>query len=262
MMINYPILPFCKGNIIDFNFKIYKIDEKNCEKLVFSFNNYKIKITNSVSEENDYIIFGKYKDKYCFICEKNEIDAEFKHIMGNSIPEDIRTIAGIGISTLQWNKENKYCGKCGNLLEFLDNEDVAKYCQKCNHIFYPRLNPAIIIAVIKDRMILVTRKAEWKQGRYGLVAGFIEYGENIEEAAKREVFEETGIKIKNIKYVASQFWPFPYQLMIGLKAEYDDGEIVLDKMELAEAKWLKIDDLTPSILPPPSSIAYFLMKNI
>lgn len=257
---NFPVLPFCRSIIKDFYFKIFTepCDLSNC--IVFKCNGYRVKVLHK-RDGKDFLIFGKYKDKYCIIEQSDEIDDNYHHVMGKNFTEELRTIAGIGISTYHWSNDNRFCGKCGSILKFSDKEHNAKFCEKCNNTIFPRLNPAIIIAVKKEDSILVTRKSEWKGKRYGLVAGFIEYGENIEEAASREVFEETNIKIRNIKYVASQFWPFPYQLMIGLEAEYDSGKIILDEEELAEAKWLKFKYISEDILPPQSSIARFLMER-
>ena len=257
----YPILPFCKGNLKNFHFKIVSKILKNDELIVFKVNNYKVNISDVIDNYENCVIFGNYFNKTCVIEKVKNISDSFHHLMGRHFNEEFRTIAGIGISTLKWIEETRYCGICGNKTEFSKKEKNALFCKKCNRFYFPRINPAIIIAVKKEDSILVTRKSEWKPNRYGLVAGFIEYGENIEECAIREVFEETKIKIKNIKYVASQFWPFPYQLMIGLEAEYEDGEIFLDENELAEAKWLKFSELKNDILPPPSSIARFLMER-
>ncbi len=260
-MNEFPILPFCRTNLENFTFNLIKEIPKNSQILHITVNGYKVKISYE-KINNNLICFGKYKNYFCTIEEIEEITNEFHHLMGTKLSEDIRTICGIGVSFLNWHKKTKFCSNCGDILDFSKNENIAKFCNNCKSMYFPTLNPAIIIAVTKNKSLLVTRKAEWKGKRYGLVAGFIEYGENIEESAIREVFEETGIKIKNIKYIASQFWPFPYQLMIGLTADYQDGDIVVDKFELEEAKWIKFSNLTDDLLPPPSSIAYFLMKHI
>ncbi len=258
------ILPFCRSNIKNFEFKLFHDKIEKCPKLVFNFNNAKVKISENLQSEK-YIIFGKYQEKYVVACETDKISNDFHHIMGKYFSkfEDLRTLAGIGYALINWDKETKYCGKCGKILKFSKKENVAKICSSCNTTYFPRLNPAIIVAVIKDKThVLVTRKPEWKGNRYGLIAGFIEYGENIEETAKREITEETGIKVKNIKYISSQFWPFPYQIMIGLTAEYESGYINIDNKELCEAKWLNIKNISEEILPPPSSIARFLFEFI
>ncbi len=255
------ILPFCKSEINEFEFKIENYEKINPEKtIIFSFNNYRVKLDSNIISD-DFIVYGIFKGKYCIIQEVNFLDENFFHIMGRKIPENLRTIAGVGVATLNWHNETKFCGKCGKILKFSEKEINAKYCENCNIFFYPRLNPAIIIAVKKGDSLLVTQKPEWKNDRFGLVAGFLEYGESIEQCAIREVYEETGIKIKNVNYITSQFWPFPYQLMIGLEAEHESGEIKMDKTELSVAKWLKRDEFNEKLLPPPTSIARFLMEK-
>ncbi len=257
---NFPVLPFCRTNISNFKFQIGTELEDSSDLIIFETNGYRIRLTDNLKND-EFLIFGKFENKLCLIVESLEMGKDFHHLMGKNFEENIRTIAGIGISVLKWHKQTIFCGTCGGNLKFSEKELNAKVCEKCKTVYFPRINPAIIIAVKRKDSILVTRKSEWKSGRYGLIAGFIEYGENIEEAAIREVMEETGVKIKNIKYVASQFWPFPFQLMIGLEADFLEGEIKVDKNELEEAKWLKFSEINEEILPPPSSIARFLMEK-
>jgi len=146
----------------------------------------------------------------------------------------------------------------GSLL--FSNKETAKVCSKCSFTVYPRLNPAVIVGVKKGPEILLTRKREWQRNRYGVVAGFIEYGESAEEAVNREVFEETGIEINNLKYITTQFWPFPYQIMIGFLADYSAGELKVDRCELEEAGWFHKDHLPG--LPPATSISRFLIDTL
>ncbi len=123
----------------------------------------------------------------------------------------------------------------------------ARRCPVCNLTSYPRLSPAIIIAVVRrdahGERILLARNHRFPPGRYSVVAGFVEPGESLEACAQREVLEEVGLRIKNVRYFASQPWPFPNSLMIGFTAEYEDGEITLEESELADAEWFTADDL-------------------
>ncbi|MCK4690626.1 MAG: NAD(+) diphosphatase, partial [Desulfuromonadales bacterium] len=107
--------------------------------------------------------------------------------------------------------------------------------------------------------ILLVRKPEWADGRFGLVAGFVEFGESLEEAMEREIREETGLQVNNLRYVGSQCWPFPSQLMTGFVADYLAGDIKLQEDELAEAAWYKLDQLP--VLPPRRSIARYLIDR-
>lgn len=168
------------------------------------------------------------------------------------------SLAGIGQMILHWEHASRYCGNCGEKMIRLP-EEWGKECHACHRLHFPRIHPCVIGLVIKGDEILLVRKAEWADERYGLVAGFVEFGECLEEAMVRELAEETNIKITNIRYLGSQSWPFPSQLMCGFVADYADGEIELLDHELAEAGWFKLDCLP--ILPPKRSIARHLIDR-
>lgn len=156
------------------------------------------------------------------------------------------SIAGRGIQVVAWDRTHRFCGQCG--APTLDEpHERAKRCPVCGLIGYPRLSPAIIIAVVRkseqgDRLLLA-RNHRFPAGRYSVIAGFVEPGETLEECAQREVCEEVGLRIKNVRYFGSQPWPFPNSLMIGFTAEYDGGEITLEGSEIAEAGWFAADVL-------------------
>jgi NAD+ diphosphatase len=128
---------------------------------------------------------------------------------------------------------------------------MAKICPECGFINYTRISPAVIIAIIKNGKILMAKHSYGLKNRYALIAGFIEAGETLEEGVKREIMEEVGLKVKNIKYFGSQPWPFPNSLMIGFTAEYDGGEINVDGKEIVDAKWFDVDE----VIPMPSKIS-------
>ena len=171
---------------------------------------------------------------------------------------ELLSLAGVGQMILHWEQSSRYCGHCGNKMIRLENE-WGKECLACNSHHFPRIHPCVIGLIIKGDEILLARKAEWADGRYSLVAGFVEFGECLEEAMARETAEETNIQIKNIRYLGSQSWPFPSQLMCGFVADYAGGEIELLDKELADAKWYKIDQLPT--LPPSRSIARHLIDR-
>lgn len=156
----------------------------------------------------------------------------------------------------------RFCGRCAGKTVPSATERLAR-CEACKRDVYPRVSPCIIILVDAPSTtpggsrILLTRAAHFPQGMYGLVAGFVEPGESLEACAKREVLEETGIQIRDVRYVASQPWPFPSQLMVGFTAAYESGEIKVDTHELEDAGWFEVDAL-PQI-PPPLSIARHLI---
>ncbi len=166
------------------------------------------------------------------------------------------SLAGRAIQIVTWDRTHQFCGQCGHPTESLADER-AKRCPACGLISYPRLSPAIIIAVVRHtaerHRLLLARNHRFAPGRFSVIAGYVEPGETLEECAQREVREEVGIQIKNIRYFGSQPWPFPNSLMIGFTAEYAGGEITLEEKEIAEAGWFAADSLPG--MPPKMSIA-------
>jgi NAD+ diphosphatase len=168
------------------------------------------------------------------------------------IEENLIWIAGRANQLVDWNSSHQYCGRCGKPTEDKADER-AKFCPECGLINYPRLSPAVIVAVLKDDRILLGRNKRFKMPFYSVLAGFVEPGEALEECVKREIREEVGIKIKNIRYFGSQPWPFPNSLMIAFVADHAGGEISVDGSEIVDAAWFAKDQL-PQI-PPRISIA-------
>lgn len=173
---------------------------------------------------------------------------------------DIRslTLAGLARQVLHWDLQSRHCPRCGAATERVRGS-WGKRCGSCRSDHFPHIHPCAIILVKHGDRLLLTRKAEWVPGRYSLVAGFLDFGESLEECAIREVREETGIEICNIRYVGSQSWPFPSQLMAGFVADYAGGEIAVDTSELEDARWFGTDALPA--LPPPRSIARWIIDN-
>lgn len=169
------------------------------------------------------------------------------------------SISGYARQIYDWNMNFKFCGRCGTKTK-KNKEEHARICLKCSLTSYPRISPAIITAVVKGSQILLARGINFPNKKmFSVLAGFVEPGENLETCVKREVFEEVGINIKNIQYFNSQSWPFPDSLMIGFTADYDKGEISIDKEEIAEAGWFRKDDL-PQVLPGKQSLAGELIE--
>ena len=173
---------------------------------------------------------------------------------------DIQTLslAGLAKQILHWERQSRYCSRCGAKTERID-ASWGKRCTSCNSHHFPHIHPCAIILVKRGNELLLTRKAEWIPGRYSLVAGFLDFGESLEECAIREVREETGVEICNVRYVGSQNWPFPAQLMAGFVAEYAGGDIHVDLTELEDARWFPSDALP--LLPGTRSIARWIIDN-
>ena len=168
------------------------------------------------------------------------------------IDEDMFLLAGRALQIVAWDQTTQYCGRCSRRTELLQGER-AKKCPACGFLSYPRLSPAVITAVIRGDKILLARRAGGGRNMYSVIAGFVEPGETLEECLKREVMEEVGIRVKNVRYFSSQPWPFPNSLMIGFIAEYEDGAISVDGMEVSAAGWYDASNL-PEI-PPKMTIA-------
>lgn len=157
-----------------------------------------------------------------------------------------------------WYHSFKYCPRCANPLE-LHSHERAKVCSKCHHHQYPRISPCIIVLVRKGEQCLLAHAAKFASGRYSTLAGFIEAGESAEQAVHREIQEEVGISVKNVRYCFSQSWPFPHSFMIGFMADYDTGEIRPDGVEILDADWFKAEEMP--ILPPRFTIARRLINQ-
>jgi len=164
------------------------------------------------------------------------------HSLYEILDEDLFLLAGRAIQIVNWDKNHVYCGKCGTLTETMEDE-MAKICPECGFTSYTRLSPAVITAIIKGDKILMAKHSYGLKDRYSLIAGFLEAGETLEEGVKREVMEEVGLEVKNVKYFGSQPWPFPNSLMVGFTADYADGEITVDGNEIVEAKWFDVDEV-------------------
>jgi NAD+ diphosphatase len=181
-------------------------------------------------------------------------DFEFKELRSlfGWIEDDLVWIAGRANQLVYWSQTHLYCGRCGHRTEDKMDER-AKICPQCGLINYPRVSPAIIVAVFKDHQILLARNERFKLPFYSVLAGFVEPGETLEECVKREILEEVGITVKNIRYFGNQPWPFPNSLMIAFVADYAAGRITIDGSEIVDAAWFAKDEL-PQI-PPKISIA-------
>lgn len=162
-----------------------------------------------------------------------------------------------GAELLNWSVENHYCSRCGARMQ--RETEISLKCTGCKREIWPQLSPCIIVLVTRGKSALLVHSRNFRRPFYGLVAGFVETGETLEQCVHREVFEETGLRISNLQYRESQTWPFPSQLMIGFTAEYLSGEICFRDHELTDGRFFGIDELPA--LPPPPSIARRLIDN-
>lgn len=163
------------------------------------------------------------------------------------IPQDLFLLISKAVQYGYMSQSLRFCPQCGGR-NFLNHNEIAMQCGDCRSIHYPRIYPCIIVAVRKGDTILLAQHPKHKNGMYTVIAGFMEVGETLEQCVAREVKEETGIQIRNIRYFGSQPWAFPSNMMIGYLAEYESGDIKVDYTELSDAKWFAIDEL-PDVAP-------------
>lgn len=174
------------------------------------------------------------------------------------LTDDALSLGGMALQAIHWELTSLHCPRCGAATSQIRGE-WGKRCPGCNYEHYPHLHPAVIVLVRDGDRVLLTRKAFWPKGRYGLVAGFVDVGESLEGAAAREVHEEVGVEIRDLRYAGSQYWPFPGQLMVGFTAAYSGGDLTVNRHELEDARWFSVRDLPD--LPPKLSIARFLLDQ-
>lgn len=162
-------------------------------------------------------------------------------------------LAGRAVQLIDWDRTHQFCGRCGTPTRARDDER-SRECPSCKLTAYPRVAPALMALVrrLPDE-ILLARSPRFAPGMYSALAGFAEPGETLEQCLHREVLEEVGIRVKNLRYFASQPWPFPHSLMIAFICDYDSGDLNPDRVEIVDANWFRIDDLPQ--LPQPISIA-------
>jgi NAD+ diphosphatase len=175
-----------------------------------------------------------------------------------ALPDDLLAVASRATQLLTWERTHRFCGQCGTPTEHLPGERAMK-CPNCGFTAYPRVSPAVIVQVTRGEEILLARGLNFADGMYSTPAGFVEPGETLEETVAREIHEELGIAVRDIRYFGSQPWPFPHQLMVGFTAVWGSGEIRIDPSELADARWFTRDAM-PTI-PTPISISRRLIDH-
>jgi NAD+ diphosphatase len=173
-------------------------------------------------------------------------------------PEHLAGLAGRAAQVLDWDRTHRFCGVCGTATEHQPGER-ARRCPACGHTAYPRISPAMMALVWRPGEVLLARAPHFVNRMYSALAGFVEAGESIEQCIRREVHEEVGVQVDNLRYYGSQSWPFPNSLMIAFTAEWTGGEIVPQAGEIEHAAWFPIDEL-PNI-PPRFSISGHLIRD-
>lgn len=179
-----------------------------------------------------------------------------------ALPAPLMALAGRAAQVLEWERTHRFCGACGTPTELLAGER-ARRCPACGHVAYPRLSPAMMCLVWRRTPagpeLLLARSPGYAPGVYSALAGFVEAGESVEDCVHREVLEEVGVRVQDLRYYGSQSWPFPNSLMLAYTAEWAGGEIVPQPGEIEDARWFPIDAL-PGI-PPRFSISGHLIRD-
>ncbi len=168
-------------------------------------------------------------------------------------PDEMRTAAH-DAEIEEWRSTNHFCGRCGGEMKpHTNHKEQALVCENCGYTAYPKISPAVIILVTNGDKVLLQRNTHYKSVKWSLVAGFVDVGESLEDAVRREIREEASIEVKNLRYYGSQPWPFPSNIMIGFTAEYASGDLKPDGEEVVESGWFDRAHLPE--LPRHGSIA-------
>ncbi len=209
------------------------------------------------------LLIGEWQGRPCYAIEAEQIPAHFvgelrpvRSIFGSEGAEAF-ALAGRATQMIDWQKNHQFCGHCGTPT-VMKTTEFAMECPSCRLTAYPRISPAVMVLVERGNDLLLARSPHFKPGVFSALAGFVEPGETLEQCAVREVREEVGIEITNLRYFKSQPWPFPNSLMIAYFADYAGGTITPDPTEIEAADWFSRDALP--LLPDPVSIARQLIE--
>jgi NAD+ diphosphatase len=206
----------------------------------------------------DRIFFGVADGRDCVAIDlggtdsPGGFDALDLFALHGKVDDELWGLAGRAVQLVNWDRNHRFCGRCGEPTDRAADER-SRTCTSCRLPAYPRLAPAVITLVERGDELLLARNVQFPEGMYSALAGFVEPGESLEEAVQREILEEVGIEVDDVRYFGSQPWPFPNSLMIGFTARHAGGELRIDERELADAQFFRKDTLP--LIPPPLSIA-------
>ena len=188
-------------------------------------------------------------------------DLEFRELFSlyGKLRDSVQKLAGRAIQVVEWDRTHRFCGSCGTETEASPVER-ARVCPACRLHFFPRVAPSMIVAVERDDEILLARSPRFPPGVWSVLAGFVEPGESAEDTVHREVFEESGVRVQDIRYFGSQPWPHPHSLMLGYQARHAGGDIEVDGVEVTEAGWFRADEM-PGLFRGDFSIAQWMIRD-
>lgn len=223
-------------------------------------------IADELLEQAEY--FTDYQGEPCYCLELTEVRdiglGEWSSLyeLLSVLPEDFFNLAGKAMQRHLFLRTHQFCGQCGHSMDVVDWE-LAVQCPSCGFRAYPRISPSIIVGIRRDNQILLAchkRQRATTDPIYTVIAGFVEGGETLEQCVEREVAEEVGLKVTNVRYIASQPWPFPHSMMVAYLADYAGGELRLQRSELTAADWYDIDQLPR--MPAHGTIARRLIEQL
>ena len=262
---NYRVIIICKGQIVYFENNTFFLDvrafpvfENIIKKFIF------------LGKSNKTIYLGlslSLKKISALTRSKNYNLVKIREVTGILRKNIIAYFTSLYCLD-EWHNNNKYCSKCSSKNTILDlGHSLICSNKKCNKRIFPRINPTVIMLIYNKDKILLARNANWPDKLYSCLAGFCEISESLEETVKRETYEEVGVEVNNIKYLFSQFWPFPNNLMVGFKAEASNLKLKIDKNEIENAIWITKSELInleknkELLLPKKHAIAYSLIQT-
>ena len=197
----------------------------------------------------------------------SQVFAELRANMATLTPRAAELVAS-GKALLEWHRTHRFCARCGGASEMVE-AGWQRHCPACKAHHFPRTDPVVIMLITRGNSVLMGRSHHWPEGMYSLLAGFVEPGETIEAAVRRETFEEAGVCVGEVRYLSSQPWPFPNSLMFGCQGFAMSDEITIDPVEIEDARWVTREDMMaataghrPDMRPArPGSIARFLIEK-
>jgi NAD+ diphosphatase len=231
----------------------------------------KLDLARPVSFQSSIFLGVDHKHKPWFAVTAAQSDSlrPLRSVMIEQVlPRDVLSILAQARSLVHWHESHRFCAKCG-AASVMQDEGYRRHCESCDADHFPRTDPVVIMAVCRGKRTLLGRQKSWPQGMYSALAGFMEPGETLEAAVRREVKEEVGLTIGRVDYVASQPWPFPSSLMIGMIAEAESEDLVIDESEIETARWFEADEIKSMLdrthpqglhASRPDAIAWHLVK--
>lgn len=233
------------------------IDSVN-EQTFYRFNDF----SNIVGDDSLYLPVQVREQERIYVIELEAIADYHEPVSLRSqlhrLSYDEYHLASRALQLLTWYKQHRFCGQCGQPT-VMDKKELSLVCHDCEISYYPRISPCIMCLIIRGDECLLAHHHRQPEGMYSTLAGFVEAGETLEQTLHREVMEEVGLKVKNLRYFSSQSWPFPHQLMVGYFVDYESGDIDIEDEEIADAKWFRYDNL-PDI-PPLTTLSGKLIET-